>query len=49
VLGPAEGAEPATEFAAIHGLYWLCVNLAERGPLVLTVDDVQWLDGPSLS
>ncbi len=49
VLGLADGAEPATEFAAIHGLYWLCVNLAERGPLVLTVDDVQWLDGPSLS
>jgi DNA-binding CsgD family transcriptional regulator len=48
-LGLASGAEPASELAAIHGLYWLYVNLAERGPMLLTVDDVQWLDGPSLS
>lgn len=49
VLGLAAGAAPDSEFAAIHGLYWLCANLAERGPLLLTVDDTQWLDGPSLS
>jgi DNA-binding CsgD family transcriptional regulator len=48
-LGLATGTAPASEFAAIHGLYWLCANLAEQGPLLLTVDDVQWLDGPSLS
>jgi DNA-binding CsgD family transcriptional regulator len=48
-LGLAAGAAPASEFAALHGLYWLCVNLAERSPVLLTVDDVQWVDGPSLS
>ena len=43
------GAAPDSEFAAIHGLYWLLANLAGRTPLLLTVDDVQWVDGPSLS
>jgi AAA ATPase domain len=36
------GAEPA--FSALHGLYWLAVNLAERGPLLAVVDDLQWAD-----
>ena len=48
-LGLAAGAAPDSEFAAVHGLYWLCVNLAGRGPLLVTVDDVQWVDGPSLA
>jgi DNA-binding CsgD family transcriptional regulator len=43
------GDTPADEFAALHGLYWLCANLAERAPLMVTVDDLQWADGPSLS
>ena len=48
-LGLAAGDAPASKFAAVHGLYWLCVNLADRQPLLLTVDDLQWVDGPSLS
>jgi len=33
----------------LHGLYWLCVGLAELGrPLVLIADDAHWVDGPSL-
>jgi DNA-binding CsgD family transcriptional regulator len=48
-LGLPGGAAPDSEFAAIHGLYWLLANLAERTPLLLTVDDVQWVDAPSLS
>jgi DNA-binding CsgD family transcriptional regulator len=48
-LGLAAGDAPASEFAALHGLYWLCMNLADRQPLLLTVDDLQWADGPSLS
>jgi tetratricopeptide (TPR) repeat protein len=48
-LGLPGGAAPDTEFAAVHGLYWLLANLAERTPLLLTVDDLQWVDGPSLS
>jgi DNA-binding CsgD family transcriptional regulator len=35
-------------FAALHGLYWLCVNLAARSPLTLLVDDAHWLDEQSL-
>jgi DNA-binding CsgD family transcriptional regulator len=48
-LGLEPGKSPVSDFAAIHGLYWLCVNLAERTPLLLTVDDLQWVDRPSLS
>ncbi|HEY2054806.1 MAG TPA: AAA family ATPase [Solirubrobacterales bacterium] len=35
-------------YAALHALFWLTVHLAEDGPLLLAVDDVQWADGPSL-
>jgi len=34
--------------AAMHGLYWLAVNLAERGPMLLCVDDAHWGDTASL-
>jgi DNA-binding SARP family transcriptional activator/DNA-binding NarL/FixJ family response regulator len=34
--------------AALHGLYWLAVNLAERAPLLLCVDDAHWGDTGSL-
>ena len=47
-LGVQAGESPADRFAAIHGLYWLAANHAERSPLVVAVDDVQWADGPSL-
>ncbi len=33
--------------AVLHGLYWLTADLADRGPLVLLVDDAQWLDSAS--
>lgn len=46
-LGLVAGEPPADRFAAIHGLYWLCANRAERSPLLVAVDDVQWADGPS--
>jgi DNA-binding CsgD family transcriptional regulator len=35
-------------FAALHGLYWLTVNVAADRPLLLAVDDLQWCDRPSL-
>jgi len=31
-------------FAALHGLYWLCSNLCDRGPVMLSVDDAHWGD-----
>jgi DNA-binding SARP family transcriptional activator/tetratricopeptide (TPR) repeat protein len=40
---PADGS-----FAVLHGLYWLTVNLAAQGPVVLAVDDLQWCDSGSL-
>ncbi len=48
-VGVQAGEAPADRFAAIHGLYWLAANRAELGPLVVTVDDVQWVDDPSLA
>jgi DNA-binding CsgD family transcriptional regulator len=33
--------------AVLHGLYWLTADLADEGPLVMVVDDVQWLDAAS--
>ena len=35
-------------FAVLHGLYWLTVNLTSDGPLLLSIDDVQWCDRGSL-
>ena len=35
-------------YGLLHGLFWLCVRLAERAPLVLLVDDAQWADEQSL-
>ncbi|HZC29053.1 MAG TPA: AAA family ATPase [Gaiellaceae bacterium] len=35
-------------FATLHGLYWLTVNLAQRAPLLIAIDDAHWADVPSL-
>jgi hypothetical protein len=53
---PLLGLEPASfrhaagaeAYGALHGLYWLCANAAQRQPLVLSVDDVHLADPPSL-
>ncbi len=37
-----------SSLATLHGLYWLTANLAERQPLLLAVDDLQWSDLASL-
>ncbi|MBV9807822.1 MAG: hypothetical protein JO286_11600 [Solirubrobacterales bacterium] len=46
VDAPAEG--DGGSFGVLHGLYWLLANLAERGPLLLAIDDAHWADEPSL-
>ncbi len=35
-------------FGTLHGLYWLCANLATERPLLLAVDDAHWTDDASL-
>jgi AAA ATPase domain len=35
-------------YLLLNGLYWLLVNLTARSPVVLLIDDLQWVDGPSL-
>ncbi len=35
-------------FAALHGLYWLTVNVCDDGPTLLALDDLHWCDRPSL-
>ena len=43
-------AAPAAEtvYPAIHGLYWMTLNLGEASPLALLVDDAHWADGASV-
>ena len=35
-------------FEALHSLYWLVVNIADRAPVLVLVDDCQWADRDSL-
>ena len=46
--GAAAPAAPDPGFAALHGLYWLCANLASERPVTLVVDDAHWADTTSL-
>jgi len=60
LAGPAAAARPLlsgevsvrpagdSSFAVLHGLYWLVVNLAASGPVLVAVDDAHWADEPSL-
>lgn len=40
---PASG-----DFAVLHGLYWLLLNISRDHPVCLFIDDLQWMDAPSL-
>jgi DNA-binding CsgD family transcriptional regulator len=42
------GAPEDEVFTLAHGLYWLALNAAEVRPLVLAIDDLQWVDAASL-
>lgn len=44
--GEARTSDPAS--ATLRGLYWLTSNLSGECPLVVAVDDAQWVDGVSL-
>ena len=43
-----DGDAATASFAALHGLYWLTLNLAAERPLLLAIDDLHWCDRPSL-
>jgi DNA-binding CsgD family transcriptional regulator len=48
---PAEAAPPPgidPSFAILHGLYWMCANLAGSTPVCMVIDDAHWADPPSL-
>ncbi len=36
-------------FAVADSLFWLAIEIADRGPIALILDDVQWADAISLS
>src|SRR4029079_8761947 len=42
----SSGVDPS--FAILHGLYWLCANLAGSRPVCMFSDDAHWADAPSL-
>jgi DNA-binding NarL/FixJ family response regulator len=50
VFGTPDFHQPLEDasFAALHGLYWLTLNIASERPLALVVDDLHWSDVPSL-
>ncbi|MBM9623495.1 helix-turn-helix transcriptional regulator [Streptomyces zhihengii] len=39
---------PDREQALLRGLYWMLVNLSQRRPVLVLVDDLHWADEPSL-
>jgi DNA-binding CsgD family transcriptional regulator len=47
VLGTGD-APQASIFPSLHGLFWLCSNLADREPLLLAIDDAHWADEASV-
>jgi DNA-binding CsgD family transcriptional regulator/tetratricopeptide (TPR) repeat protein len=53
LAGPvlSHGGRPGMEdaFSVLHGLYWLTVDVTQRAPLLLAVDDLHWSDQPSLN
>jgi DNA-binding CsgD family transcriptional regulator len=43
-----ENAASSDPSATFRGLYWLCANLSETGPVALLIDDAHWADPDSL-
>ena len=49
IFGEASAEQAGlSEEARLHALFWLSVNLAEKQPLALAVDDLHWCDTGSL-
>lgn len=43
-----DDGEAATTFQIFEGCYWATVRAAETVPILITIDDLQWCDRPSL-
>ena len=50
LFGADEQQSPTADagFGSLHSLYWLVVNLADQAPVLVAVDDCQWVDRDSL-
>lgn len=48
VVAPGEAAPVEPGFAVLHAIYWLTTNLTLEQPLAIVVDDLHWVDDPSL-
>ncbi|MEA2423370.1 MAG: hypothetical protein QOF55_2469, partial [Thermoleophilaceae bacterium] len=46
--GPGADGPGDASFAALHALFWLAVNITSEAPLLLAIDDLHWVDSPSL-
>jgi DNA-binding CsgD family transcriptional regulator len=46
--GEAVGDTGGSNFPLLHGLYWTLANLADEGPVLVTIDDAHWADTASL-
>ncbi len=43
-----DGTVEAAPFATLNGLYWLTANVASGESLVMVIDDLHWVDRPSV-
>src|SRR5205085_628348 len=53
VIGPPSSAEVPRGraeggFAVLQAIYWVLAKLTDAGPVLLAVDDLHWVDEPSL-
>jgi DNA-binding CsgD family transcriptional regulator len=50
LLGPADDryTDLDVSFQVLDDLYWLVADMAQKAPLLISVDDLQWGDDPSL-
>lgn len=47
-VAPAATAGDAEIARTLHALWWVAIDLSSTRPLLITVDDAQWADQPSL-
>ena len=47
-VAPEETAGDAEIARTLHALWWVAIDLSATRPLLITVDDAQWADQPSL-